>query len=300
MENSKLSKRSIIRKWIYRSLASAIVILSFAFFQILGIEYLNTGLYSGWVGLAGAIGILFLIRLLFGSFKMPINAINPITNTEVTDANPSASVKIPNPATFPSNPPPHISVSRFVPNVQPDIPVVPAATSPQPSIMPQFVTSDPVENTLQKDMELVNLKQEKLEKMKSFVDKMDPRLYQTLKRRYEVERQVLKEDIKTAQRNFETSRQQPKISFSNTSATEPTIISSTSTPDPSTTKTNQNSNGSPDSNDENYSELLDRFKKLDNLLSTRLEIMKTKRPPAFPKKKRPTSDSEPELIETVV
>ena len=70
MPKTKVNKRSFISTWLYRLITTITAIYSFFFFQIIGTEYLDAGLYSGWVGLAGALGTILAIRIALGSFKV--------------------------------------------------------------------------------------------------------------------------------------------------------------------------------------------------------------------------------------
>ena len=157
MEIQKLNRRSIIGKWIYRFLTSAITIFSFAFFQIIGLDYLEAGLYSDWIGLAGAIGTIITIRILLGSFKMSTVSNTPIP--EVTDVNPSVPVYILNPTPTQPEYTSDIPLPRFGHVIQPDINRTAVVSEPQSS----------VENNLQQDLDIVKLKEEKLDKMKTFI-----------------------------------------------------------------------------------------------------------------------------------
>lgn len=109
------------------------------------------------------------------------------------------------------------------------------------------------------------------------MDQMDPRLYDTLKRRYGLEKKLLEEDKKTKLADDNKINQQQKFSFSETSAMKPAIIDLNRKNNTNNSITNKELIDSSEKKDSNYNELLHKFMKLDNLLSTRLEIMKTKK-----------------------
>ncbi len=143
-------------------------------------------------------------------------------------------------------------------------------------------------------------KEQKLEGLKDFMDQMDPRLYDTLKRRYGLEKKLIADDIKTKPTNVNKINQHQKFSFSKTSAMKPAIIDLNQPENASNSIKNRNTNDLSEKKDENYNELLHKFMKLDNLLSTRLELMKTKKSPSNDDEQSENLNNESATIESVM
>ena len=275
MTKIKVNKRSFISTWLYRLITTITVTYSFFFFQIIGTEYLDAGLYSGWVGLAGAIGTILAIRIALGSFKA-ITIIDDIKLAE-NDFNKNKTDEL-------------IELPRFEPTSRAQI----------NSIQPQNVSNDPIYEKTQQEIDLVVAKEEKLEGLKDFMDQMDPRLYETLKRRYGLEKKLIEENIETKLNDEKKINQHQKFSFSETSAMKPAIIDLNQTKNTKNSTDNRNLNDSSEKKDENYNKLLYKFMKLDNLLSTRLEIMKTRKSPSSNDEQSENSNNESVTIESVI
>ncbi len=252
MTKTKVNKRSFINIWLYRLITTITAIYSFFFFQMIGTEYLDAGFYSGWVGLAGALGTILAIRIVLGSFKeiIVIEDTKPAEN----DFNESEEESVFEHSTFEPTP------------------------MPQPnSIQSQNISNDSTYEKSDDEIDLVVAKEQKLEGLKEFIDQMDPRLYDTLKRRYALEKKLLEEDQETKPRTDNTNNQSQKFGFSEISAMKPVVINLNQNRSTNNSTDSRKSNDSSGKNDSNYNELLHKFMKLDNLLSTRLEIMKTRK-----------------------
>jgi hypothetical protein len=213
---------------------------------------LDAGLYSGWVGLAGALGTILAIRIALGSFK-EIIVIEDIKLVE-NDFNEIKEESLFKPSTF--NPAP-------IPQLNP--------------IQPQNISNDSIPEKSHDEVDLVVAKEQKLEGLKDFIDQMDPRLYDTLKRRYALEKKLIEEDEETKPKNINKVNQPQKFGFSETSVMRPAVINLNQNKNTNKSINSRKSNDLSEKKDSNYNELLQKFMKLDNLLSTRLEIMKTKK-----------------------
>jgi hypothetical protein len=277
-----------IVKSMYRLVASLITIVSFLFFQYIGTEYFNINLYSGWIGLIGAITTLTIIRILFGSFKstmiydIPVMVIadssNPISiNTPVVEnIKPSITPQMALPTfnfTTPSTHPNSSSRRDFNlqnANIQNKSPIKPVTF--QRKI--QNEEEESIENLLLEKIKLIQVKQEKLEGMKHVIN---PRVYEVLKRQYALEKEFNLDDLKN-EREISVHQVQIRHSLSSQpSALQPEIVSEGTKPI--------------------EDGLIERFKKLDKLIATRLERIKARNPPVIVENK---DNKESNTIETVV
>ena len=302
MSKLNIFNRSFIFKWVYRAITSITTLSAFVFFGIVGSQYLGANLYSGWIGLIGGIATLLLIRILFGSFKTSIPSSTPVINVNDTNTVNTAQISgIQNirPVFTPQTPLPGsqpIKTPATFPNpmVRPSFNLQTAKSQESTSTTPQLLDPEvvkqkfmPVKKDLKEEIDLVRVKQEKLEKLKDFMDRMDPRLYDSLKRRYSIEKEVLTDDLVTEEAKATARVEVQQVVPSKPSAMEPEAI-------------NNVPEISQGSKDVKYNELIDRFTKLDELLTTRLKLMKTKNPLNMEQDQEDNINSSSDAIETVM
>ena len=294
--------RSFIFKWAYRAITSITTLSAFAFFGIIGSQYLGTNLYSGWIGLIGGIATLMLIRILFGSFKTSIPSVSPVINANNSNTTNTARISgsqniepIFTPQTpLPGSQPIKTPATFSNPMVRPNFNLQTAKSQQTTSAMPQLMDPEtvkqkfmPPKRNIKEEIDLVKTKQEKLEKLKDFMDRMDPRLYDSLKRRYSIEKEVLTDDLITEEAKADNRAEEQQVIPSKPSAMEPEMTDTISTV-------------SQESKDIKYNELIDRFTKLDQLLTTRLKLMKTKNPLDIDQEQEEDQNISSDTIETVM
>lgn len=301
---SKLNflNRSFIFNWIYRAITSITTLSAFVFFGTIGSQYLDTNLYSGWMGLIGGIATLLFIRILFGSFKTflpsdsPVISVNNSKTINTMQFPDSQNIK---PIFNPQTPLPGLKSIKTPatisnPMIRPNFNLQTAKSRQTTSTMPQLMDPEvvkqkfmPPKRNIKEEIDLVLIKQEKLEKLKDFMDRMDPRLYNSLKRRYSIEKEILTDDLITEEAEAKNRAEEQQVIPSEPSAMEPEVIDIVS-------------NVSQGSKDIKYNELIDRFSKLDQLLTTRLKLMKTKNPLDIDQEQEEDQNISSDTIETVM
>ena len=274
MVNQTPKKQSLVKNLLYRATASITILGSFFVAQYLGKTYLEAGIYAGWIGLAGGVATLMIMRVLFGSFKRVEYESIPaseVTNTRLV-ASTQNTVTRPlenfSPATAPRN-------QTFNTNTasRPDFALTAAQRPQQPAVSPQSMVaastssqSNPQIEKIRQELEILAVKEQKLDGIRANIDRMDSRLYQVLKRQYALEREFLENDLKT---EVEKLFQNPPAPVPEASAMEPQISDEKTEPIHNT----------PVLNEQTEDSLLNRFQKLDNLLTTRLNLMKARSKP---------------------
>ena len=292
MVNQTSKKQSLIKNLLYRATASITILGSFFVAQYLGKTYLEAGIYAGWIGLAGGVATLMIMRVLFGSFKRieyETKPVQEVTNTELA-ASTHNTVARPlekfGSASAPRSP-------AFNTGTAPR-PTFNMASAPRPQVTvahPQAAVttatsleSNPQIDKIREDLEILAVKEQKLDGIRANIDRMDSRLYQVLKRQYALEREFLENDLKT---EVEKAFENPSEPASQPSAMEPQISEEKTKPIYDT----------PILNEQTEDSLLNRFQKLDQLLTTRLNLMKTRAKPRIVDSNETEEYSEGQTIE---
>ena len=271
MVNQTPEKQSLVKNLLYRATASITILGSFFVAQYLGKTYLEAGIYAGWIGLAGGVATLMIMRVLFGSFKRVEYENIPaseVTNTKLVASTQNAVTRpLENfsPATASINPTFNANTAP-----RPDFALTAAQQPQQPVVSPQSIVSasispetSPQIEKIRRELEIIAVKEQKLDGIRANIDRMDSRLYQVLKRQYALERDFLESDLKT---EVEKLFENPSTPVPQASAMEPQL---------SDEKTEPVSN-TPILNEQTEDSLLNRFQRLDNLLTTRLNLMKAR------------------------